>query len=75
MDFEFAAAERAFIAEVREFIASNRTQNEIDGVFAPDREADSMLADSQARRDFNQRLSAAGYLGMSWDPTNVRRLG
>ncbi len=67
MDFEFAEAERAFINEVRGFVASNREQDEADGVFAPDREADSMLADSQARRSFNKRLSEAGYLGMSWD--------
>ncbi len=66
MDFEFAHPERAFIAEVREFIASNRKQDERDGVFAPNREADSMLADSNARRAFNKRLAEAGYLGMSW---------
>lgn len=66
MDFDFATAERAFISEVRDFIAANRQQDEADGVFAPNREADSMLADSAARRAFNQRLAEAGYLGMSW---------
>lgn len=67
MDFDFAESERAFINEVRQFLAANRQQDLADGVFAPDREADSMLSDSAARRAFNQRLAAAGYLGMSWD--------
>ena len=39
MDFEFAENERAFIAEVRSFVASQREQDEADGVFAPNREA------------------------------------
>tara|TARA_R110002072_G_scaffold88146_2_gene198526 strand:- start:436 stop:1623 length:1188 start_codon:yes stop_codon:yes gene_type:complete len=67
VDFEFAASERDFIRDVREFLATNREQDEADGVFAPNREADSMLSDSAARRVFNQRLAKAGYLGMSWD--------
>jgi 3-oxocholest-4-en-26-oyl-CoA dehydrogenase alpha subunit len=67
MDFEFSAEEQAFIAEVRAFIAAERERPDADDVMAPGREADSMLADSPARRAFNRRLAAAGYLGMSWD--------
>lgn len=66
MDFEFSAEEQAFVAGVRRFLAAERDLPDADDVMAPGREADSMLADSAARRAFNRRLAAAGYLGMSW---------
>ena len=66
MDFEFSLEERDFVAGVRRFIAAEKALPEAADVMAPDREADSMLADSPARRAFNRRLAEAGYLGMSW---------
>lgn len=66
MEFRFSSAEEAFIAQAQKFIEGEREQAEREGVFAPNREADSMLSDSSERRAFNQRLSEAGYLGMSW---------
>ena len=66
MDFRFTQQEEAFIAEVKQFIGEQRMRPGADDVFAPDREADSMLSDSDERRAFNRRLSEAGYLGMSW---------
>lgn len=66
MDFEFSAEEQAFVEEARRFLAAERSRGDLAGVFAPGREADSQLADTPARRAFMQRLSEAGYLGMSW---------
>lgn len=66
MRFEFSAEQRQFIDEVRAFIAGEMRRNDADDVFAPNREADSMLVDSPARRAFMKRLAAKGYLGMSW---------
>jgi len=66
VDFRFTANEEAFIDEVRAFIAQDRQRPDADIVFAPNREADSMLCDSAERRAFNRRLAEAGYLGMSW---------
>lgn len=66
MDFEFSTEEQEFVAGVRRFLASERALPHATEVMAPDREADSMLADSPVRRAFNRRLAEAGYLGMSW---------
>ncbi len=66
MDFEFSPEELDFVADVRRFIAAQKALPDAAEVMAPDREADSMLADSPARRAFNRRLAEAGYLGMSW---------
>lgn len=66
MDFEFSADEQQFINDVRAFLAEEAKKPYADEVMNPNREADSMLSDSQERRDFNKELSAAGYLGMSW---------
>jgi 3-oxocholest-4-en-26-oyl-CoA dehydrogenase alpha subunit len=66
VDFEFSQEERDFVAGVRRFIAAEKALPDAADVMAPDREADSMLADSPARRAFNRRLAEAGYLGMSW---------
>jgi len=66
VDFEFSPEELDFVADVRRFIAAQKALPDAADVMAPDREADSMLADSPARRAFNRRLAEAGYLGMSW---------
>ncbi|MEH6584405.1 MAG: acyl-CoA dehydrogenase family protein [Halioglobus sp.] len=67
MDFRFSPQEEQFIAEAQQFIGEQKQLPGADNVFAPDREADSMLSDSDQRRAFNSRLADAGYLGMSWN--------
>ena len=67
MDFRLSEEERAFVAEVTAFLDEEAGHAEAHDFMAPDREADSMLADSPARRAFNKRMGARGYLGMSWD--------
>ncbi len=67
MDFLFSPAEQHFIAGVRQFLEEQETREDAAELFAPQREADAMLADSPARRAFNRRLADAGYLGMSWE--------
>jgi alkylation response protein AidB-like acyl-CoA dehydrogenase len=66
VNFRFAPEEEQFIAEVKRFISEQKKLPGANDVFAPDREADSMLSDSDERRAFNRRLAEAGYLGMSW---------
>lgn len=66
MRFEFSAEQRQFVDEVRSFIAEEMRRSDAGEIFDPDREADSMLVDSQPRRAFMKRLAASGYLGMSW---------
>jgi alkylation response protein AidB-like acyl-CoA dehydrogenase len=68
MDFDFSEDEQAFIHEVQDFLAEQAELPYADEIMAPDREADSMLADSPERRAFNKALAERGYLGMSWDP-------
>lgn len=66
MRFEFSKEQRQFVEEVQNFIREEWRRDDADDVFAPNREADSMLVDSPARRAFMKRLAAKGYLGMSW---------
>lgn len=66
MDFRLSEEERAFVAEVRAFLDKEALREDAADVMAPDREADSMLSDSPARRAFNRRLAERGYLGMTW---------
>lgn len=66
MDFRLSEEERAFVAEVTAFLEEEAGHPDAADFMAPDREADSMLADSPARRAFNKRMGARGYLGMSW---------
>lgn len=66
MDFEFSAGERAFVDEVRGFLREQARLPDAHDVMAPDRDSDSMLADTPARRRFNRELARHGYLGMSW---------
>ena len=66
MDFEFSSEELQFAAQVRQFIAEEALGADADDVMAPNRESDSILADTPARKRFIQKLAARGYLGMSW---------
>ena len=66
MDFRLSEEERAFVAEVTAFLDREAQHEDAADVMAPDREADSMLSDSPARRAFNRRLAEQGYLGMTW---------
>ncbi len=66
MNFEFSAAEQDFINEVRAFIHEQAQLPDAADVMAPDRDTDSMLSDTPARRRFNREMAARGYLGMSW---------
>ena len=58
MDFEFSAEEQQFIIDVRAFLASEKKKPYAREVMNPEREADSMLADSAERREFNKQLAA-----------------
>ena len=66
MDFEFSQDEQQFITDIRSFLAEEKKKPYADEVMNPNREADSMLSDSQERRDFNKELASKRYLGMSW---------
>lgn len=66
MDFDFDAAQVAFVAEVRAFLAEIAAGPDAADIMNPDRESDSILSDTPARRDFNRKLAARGWLGMSW---------
>lgn len=66
MDFRFRDTEYAFLRDVRAFLEEEARRPDADEVMDPNREADSMLADSPERRAFNRRLAERGYLGMSW---------
>jgi alkylation response protein AidB-like acyl-CoA dehydrogenase len=66
MNFDFSAAEQAFVAEVREFIAEESTSDDAADVMNPNRESDSILSDTPARKRFNKKMAERGYIGMSW---------
>ena len=66
MDFEFSDEERAFVAEVRGFLAEEARRPDAAEFMQPERESDSILADTPARRAFCRRLAERGYLGLSW---------
>jgi alkylation response protein AidB-like acyl-CoA dehydrogenase len=66
MDFEFGPEEQRFVAEVRQFLAEQAQLPDAADVMNPNRESDSILADTPARKRFNRALAARGYLGMSW---------
>ncbi|MGH2784305.1 MAG: acyl-CoA dehydrogenase family protein [Actinomycetota bacterium] len=62
MNFEWSAEEKAFRAQVREFIATNANEEVAD----PRRDGMGQLVDSPERRAFMGKLSEQGWLGMSW---------
>ena len=62
MDFEFSPEERAFEAEVEAFLEAERSPDVMDA----QPEQLSQTVDSPAKRAFMKKLSARGWLGMSW---------
>ena len=62
MDFEFAAEERAFAAEVERFLDEHATPDVADVC----RENMAQIVDTPERRAFMKKLSARGWLGMTW---------
>jgi len=62
MDFELAAAERAFVAELERFLAEHASPEVMDA--SP--EQLSQTVDTPAKRAFMRKLAERGWLGMSW---------
>ena len=62
MDFEFSAAEKAFVEEVEKFLDENADPEVMD----PTRENMAQLVDTPARRAFMKKIAARGWLGMTW---------
>ena len=66
VDADLSEQERSFVQEVRAFLAEEAQRPDAGDIMCPNRESDSILADTPARRAFCHRLAARGYLGMSW---------
>ncbi|MGJ8536567.1 MAG: acyl-CoA dehydrogenase family protein, partial [Parasphingopyxis sp.] len=66
MDFDFDADQLEFVAEVRAFLDEVRQWPDAADIMCPERESDSILADTPARKAFNKELAKRGYLGLSW---------
>ena len=66
MDFDFSTQELDFVGEVRQFIAEQAALPDADDVMCPNRESDSILSDTPARKRFNQAMAKRGYMGMTW---------
>ncbi|HQR02767.1 MAG: acyl-CoA dehydrogenase family protein [Proteobacteria bacterium] len=66
MNFSFSEEEQQFQHRITEFLEAQ--QHKPYGADALDfgRWADSQLADTPARREFNRTLAEEGYIGMSW---------
>lgn len=62
MDFEFSEEERAFETEVEAFLETERSADVMDA----HPEQLSQTVDTPAKRAFMKKLSARGWLGMSW---------
>jgi alkylation response protein AidB-like acyl-CoA dehydrogenase len=62
MDFEFSQEERAFAAEVERFLDEHATPEVADVT----RENMAQIVDTPARRAFVKKLSARGWIGMTW---------
>ncbi|MBW2295267.1 MAG: acyl-CoA dehydrogenase family protein, partial [Deltaproteobacteria bacterium] len=62
MEFEFSKEERAFAAEVADFLQ----QVHSDDVMQPWKENFTQLVDTQPKRDFIKKLSDKGWLGITW---------
>ncbi len=62
MDFTFSSEEQAFAAEVERFLDEHATPDVADVT----RENMAQIVDTPARRAFMKRLSARGWLGMTW---------
>ncbi|MEX6724682.1 acyl-CoA dehydrogenase family protein [Parapedomonas caeni] len=66
MNFDFSPDEQAFVAEVRAFLDEVAGWPDAADIMCPERESDSILADTPARKAFCRALAQRGYLGMSW---------
>jgi alkylation response protein AidB-like acyl-CoA dehydrogenase len=62
VDFELSPAEQAFAAEVERFLDEHATPDVADVC----RENMAQIVDTPARRAFMKKLSARGWLGMTW---------
>jgi len=62
MDFEFSTEERAFAAQVERFLDQHATPDVADVT----RENMAQIVDTPARRAFVKKLSAQGWIGMTW---------
>jgi hypothetical protein len=62
VNFEFAAEERAFAAEVERFLDEHATPDVADVC----RENMAQIVDTPERRAFMKKLAARGWLGMTW---------
>ncbi len=62
MDFEFGPEEKAFQAQVRQFLEDNHDPEVMD----PTREGMAQLVDTPKRREFMKKLAERGWIGMSW---------
>ena len=62
MDFDFSAAEDAFLFEVEHFLAENQTPAVMDA----DGEMFSHVADTPPKRAFNRKLAERGWFGITW---------
>ncbi len=62
MNFEFSAEEQAFADEVEAWLTANHDPVVMD----PTRENFTQLVDTPERRAFMKKLSAQGWLGMTW---------
>jgi alkylation response protein AidB-like acyl-CoA dehydrogenase len=66
MNFDFGTQEQQFVADVRQFIDQQATYDDAEDVMNPNRESDSILSDTPARKRFNKAMAKRGYIGMSW---------
>jgi 3-oxocholest-4-en-26-oyl-CoA dehydrogenase alpha subunit len=62
MDFDFTTEQRAFLAEVEEFLDANDDPD----VFDPTRENMAQIVDTPERRAFMAKMSKRGWMGITW---------
>src|SRR5580693_2322265 len=62
MDFDFTPEQRAFLAEVEEFLDANADPD----VFDPTRENMAQIVDTPERRAFMAKMSKRGWMGITW---------
>src|SRR6201995_1569481 len=62
MVFDFSPEQRAFLAEVEEFLDANHDPE----VFDPTRENMAQIVDTPERRAFMKKMSAHGWFGITW---------
>src|ERR1700760_5134218 len=62
MDFDFTPEQRAFLAEVEEFLDANNDPE----VFDPTRENMAQIVDTPERRAFMKKMAEKGWFGITW---------